>query len=491
MLRASFWQWDRYKEKTALLETYKSNKSNEALDFPLQELSNKNISPKEEELIEKFLNKKISLSGEFDFSKQVIVTNRKDASGPGHHLLTPFKIENSKYYIIISRGFIPFEDRNPESWLKYNKDPKANLNAVLKKNIKINSSFGPQNPAAGADLPFSTIWYYAEIDKMAQQLPYPVLSSIYLQELSGSKDFPKEAISLEVPPSTHFGYTFEWIFLAFLTQIISFLIQCFKGKRHYQRTLQFFVFLFLSQNCFATTQPEKVEQLASIRQNLERQIDLTLEFRAQDWEQKKLADFMLSNRPTIIAPVYYECPRLCSLTLEGLSKVINQLDLKLNKDYKLLAITINPEETPESAKKKMEKFYPELKIPEEEKRGAEFLTGSAENIKTLMDQLGFEYFKDGKEYAHSAGVMIITPSGKISRYFLGIEYPAKEFRYSLVEAGLGKIGTLADQIFLFCFRFDPSKGIYSLAVWRITQVICGLSVILFSIFLIKLWKKYS
>lgn len=492
MLRASFWQWERYKEKIALLATYKSNNTNIAVEFPVKDFTEENLNPiKENELVEKLLNKKVSLSGEFDFSKEVIVLNRRDATGPGYYLLAPFKIDNSSQYIIVSRGFIPFSDRLPESWKKYDKNPQAKIEAVLKKSVQQKSSFGPSNPEVGTGQPFANIWYFEEIEKMAKQLPYPVITSVLLQQLNPTNDFPKEAISIEVPPTTHFGYTFEWIFLAILTQIISFLIQCFKGKRSYQSTLTLIMFFLLSQYALATTQPEKVEQQATIRQNLDHQVDLSLEFRSQNWEQKKLADFLLDNRPTIIAPVYYNCPRLCSLTLEGLSKVINKLDLKLNSDYKILAITINPEETPESAKKKSEKFYADLKIPDQEKKGADFLTGSPENIKAVMNQLGFEYFKDGEEYAHSAGVMILTPSGKISRYFLGIDYPVKEFRYSIIEAGLGKIGSLADQIFLFCFRFDPTKGIYSLAVWRITQVICAICVIVFGTFLIKLWKKDS
>lgn len=489
MLRASIWQWGRYKEKTALLATYKNNSQVQAIPFPFQQFSKPNISPVEKQkLATELLNKKISIQGKFDFDKQLIVTNRKDSSGPGHHLLAPFKIKDSDFYIMISRGFIPFGDRDLASWGKYNLQKEENIFAVVKKNISPNGILGPQNPEVSLGGDYQRIWYFQEIDKMAKQLPYPLITDVFLQQLNPSSTFPKEAISIEVPPSTHFGYTFEWIILAIITQIIAFLLQCFNGKRFAKITCFVLLLIFNSSDSFAAD-PAKVPDQAAIKQNLETQLDLSLNFRSQKWEEKQLKDFFLDKRPTIFAPVYYDCPRLCSLTLEGLAKVVNQLDLKLNKDYKIIVITINPNETPESAKKKSVKFYKDLKISEEEKQGAVFLTGSPENIKQIMNQLGFEYFKDGEEYAHSAGVMITTPGGKISRYFMGIEYPLNEFKYSLIEASQGRIGTLADHVFLFCFRFDPTKGIYSLAIWRVTQVVCGLIVFAFGIFLLKLWKK--
>ena len=227
----------------------------------------------------------------------------------------------------------------------------------------------------------------------------------------------------------------------------------------------------------ATTRPEAVKEEAGIEQRLNQQIDLGLRFRGIDGSERTLREWMIEGRPLVIAPVYYQCPRLCSLTLNGVSKLINELDLKLGEDYKVLAITFNSAEGVDLAKAKAENYFKTLTAPERATKGWDFLSGGAEPIAAVMGQLGFRFTPDGADFIHAAGIMLVTPEGRLSRYFTGVDFPTREVRYSLIEASMGKIGSITDHVFLYCFRFDPTKGKYSLVIWNVTRVICAVGVL--------------
>jgi cytochrome oxidase assembly protein ShyY1 len=141
-------------------------------------------------------------------------------------------LDSSDRSIIVSRGFIPFADRTPESWTKYNFEPRDSFDAVLKKSISPHS-LGPSNPETGPGREYERMFFFEEIPKMAAQLPYPVFSEIYVQRIGApsSGEFPAQAISIEIPPSTHFGYTIEWALLALATLSAGFLVQAFPRKR--------------------------------------------------------------------------------------------------------------------------------------------------------------------------------------------------------------------------------------------------------------------
>lgn len=217
MLWCSRWQWERYLEKSALVATYAEHSESPPLELP------------EGSATEDFgavLDRKVELSGTYDYSRQVIVTNRKDVIGPGHLLLTPLKLDGSKRYIIVSRGFIPFADRAAETWEKYTFAEHEKLQGVVKASVD-NKLFSPSNPEVGPEKPFARIWYYPEISKMAEQLPYPVIHGVYIQRIGPppAGKFPLEYLRIEVPPQTHFGYTIEWAVMAAVTLLIGFLLQ--------------------------------------------------------------------------------------------------------------------------------------------------------------------------------------------------------------------------------------------------------------------------
>lgn len=225
---------------------------------------------------------------------------------------------------------------------------------------------------------------------------------------------------------------------------------------------------------YATDKPKEVPTKATIIERLNEKTNLDLAFTDQHGQQIHLSDLIIEGRPAIITPVYYRCPNLCSLTLNGTVKMLKELiqELELGKDFSVITVSINPREKPKLAATKAENYYKELGNVEAGRAGWHFLTGSEENIKQLMDQLGFVYAEDGKEFLHTAAIMIVSPLGKISRYLYGVEYPPPIVKYSLVEAAQGRIGSTIDRVFLYCFSYDPTKGQYTPIVMNIIRAVC-------------------
>ncbi len=229
----------------------------------------------------------------------------------------------------------------------------------------------------------------------------------------------------------------------------------------------------------ATEQPAQVPEQAKIVEHLEQQLELSRTFQNQRGESVELKQLFVPGRPLILAPVYYECPRLCTLTQEGLVKSLNELDLKIGEDYKVVSLSFNHLEQAELAAERAKKYHELMKDPAASANGGwDFLVGDEKNIREIMQEIGFSFEKDGGEYIHAAMLLVLTPEGKISRYLYGIDYPSKDMRLALVEAAKGKIGNTLDQVLLYCFRFDPTKGKYTLAVWNVTRLICGAGVLL-------------
>ena len=167
----------------------------------------------------------------------------------------------------------------------------------------------------------------------------------------------------------------------------------------------------------------------------------------------------------MLALVYYDCPGLCDLILNGLSHTMQQISLNVGTDYQVVTVSFNPKETWQLATAKKANYIEKYQRPGA-KEGWHFLTGDEAYIKSLADAVGFHYKYDpaNKQYAHAQRHHVITPEGKISRYFYGIEYKPRDFRLGLVEASANKIGTPADQVLLFCYHYDPTTGKYGVAI---------------------------
>ncbi|MCL4218169.1 MAG: SCO family protein, partial [Candidatus Hydrogenedentes bacterium] len=175
----------------------------------------------------------------------------------------------------------------------------------------------------------------------------------------------------------------------------------------------------------------------------------------------------------------YECPMLCGEVMLGMLESFNQLQLVMGKDYEVVTVSFAAGETHELAaakKKNLVRGYSKGGAAD----GWHFLTGKKENIDKLADTVGFGYSYDeqSKQYAHAGGIMVLTPSGKLSRYLFGIDYPSKDLRFALIEASEGRVGSMAEQLLMLCYHYDPSTGTYSFAVMRALQILGPLTVIL-------------
>jgi protein SCO1 len=234
---------------------------------------------------------------------------------------------------------------------------------------------------------------------------------------------------------------------------------------------------------------KEAENIAKIEQKNGQQVTLSLLAKDENGNEKPLSGFTVPHRPFIIAPVYFGCPGICTVTLNGLLESINKLDLKLGQDYNVLAYSFKPGETPPLALEKANNYYQELTDKEAGKKGWRFLTSEASAIKILTSEIGFNYVPDGEDFVHAPIIVILTSDGRISRYFSGIEYKPEELRKALVEASEGRIGTITDQIFLFCFRYDHLQGQYTLRIWRMIQIVSITGTILLSALLFHLRRN--
>jgi protein SCO1/2 len=201
-----------------------------------------------------------------------------------------------------------------------------------------------------------------------------------------------------------------------------------------------------------------------IDQKIGAQLPLDAEFDSDTGEKIRLGQ-LTGKRPVILAFVYYECPMLCTMVLNGTLRSLRALKLNAGTDFDVVALSFDPEETPQLAAKKKLEYIERYKRPGAE-AGWHFITGDTVNIKKVADAAGFRFKKDttNGRWAHASAIMVVTPDGRLARYFYGVEYSARDLRLALVEAAQGKVGTMVDQILLYCFHYDPATGKYSLTV---------------------------
>lgn len=219
----------------------------------------------------------------------------------------------------------------------------------------------------------------------------------------------------------------------------------------------------------ATKAPADLEGV-TFEQKLDSQVDLSLEFTDSSGERVRLGDFF-NDKPVILALVYYDCPMLCTLELNGLLKAMRALELSAGEDYQVVTVSFNPDEGPETAAEKKDLymrtyvqagFYDRARLEE----GWKFLTGDQESIAALADQVGFRYrYDEAKDlYRHASGIVTLTPEGRTSRYQFGVEYSARDLKFALMDASDNKIGSPADAVMLYCFHYDPTTGKYGFAI---------------------------
>jgi len=211
--------------------------------------------------------------------------------------------------------------------------------------------------------------------------------------------------------------------------------------------------------------PNKVVEQIGIDQKLNEQIPLELTFRDETGRSVALSEYFKSGRPVVLSFVYYRCPMLCTMTLNGMAASFKPLKFEMGKDYDVVTVSFDPREGPDLAAAK-KAAYVKHYGREEGEAGWHFLTGDEQNIKALAAAAGFRYFYDAKtdQYAHASGIMVLTPSGRLSRYFYGLEYSTRDLQFGLVEASNHRIGSVADRFLLLCYHYDPMTGRYGLAI---------------------------
>lgn len=236
---------------------------------------------------------------------------------------------------------------------------------------------------------------------------------------------------------------------------------------------------------YAVEQPGEELKEAGLDTKQGTQVNLNLEFTTSSGEKKALKDIVSGKKPILVTPVYYDCPRLCGLLLTGASKLFNEINLKMGDEYEILTVSFNPEETPELAKKRELEYKKKITRTDVNTDGWHFLVGTKENISVLMTQIGFKYFKDQDEYAHTAAIIVLTAQGEISQYFTGIDFSSWDSRLAIIEASQGKVGSVIDHFLLYCFRYDHAQGKYTWAVFNLIRVVGLASIVL--LFTVVFW----
>jgi len=207
-----------------------------------------------------------------------------------------------------------------------------------------------------------------------------------------------------------------------------------------------------------------------IAQHLNQQIPLDLTFTDDTGKQVQLATYF-GKKPAILALVYYQCPMLCGEVLQGVTATAKVLKFTPGKEYQIVTVSIDPREGPDLATAKKQSTMERLRRPGAE-NGWHFLVGEKSQIDTLANAIGWHYQYDEKtnQYAHAAGIVLVTPNGTIAQYYYGVEYSARDMRLGIVEASQNKVGSLADQILLYCYHYDPRTGKYGAIVTNMVRV---------------------
>ncbi|HYX75062.1 MAG TPA: SCO family protein [Steroidobacteraceae bacterium] len=230
-----------------------------------------------------------------------------------------------------------------------------------------------------------------------------------------------------------------------------------------------------------------IQQRVGLDQHLGRELPLDVRLRDEYGTQVELGE-LLGSRPAVIAPVYFECPNLCTLTLNGLLLSLRSIDLTAGRDFEVIAVSFDPREGAALAHAKRDAYLERYGRPSaclSCTRGWHFLTGDAPQVAALLGALGFRYFWDQKlrQYAHAAAIVVVTPRGRIAQYFNGVSYPPAQLRAALLGAAAEHSGSLAERLWLLCYHYESLAGPYSALIASLLRLL-GLATVLALILLV-------
>lgn len=212
-------------------------------------------------------------------------------------------------------------------------------------------------------------------------------------------------------------------------------------------------------------------------QRLNEQVPLDLVFRDETGRAVRLGEYF-GGKPVILSLVYYNCTTLCPMILDGMVRSLSPVSFDIGKEFAMLTVSFDSRDTPAQAAAKKAEY-----VQRYHRAGAadgwHFLTGEEAAIRQLTKAVGFRYLYDEKtdQFAHAAGILMLTPQGKVSRYFYGFDFSPRDLRLGLIEAAANKIGTPIDQVLLYCYHYDPLTGQYGLIVMRVLRL-AGLATVL-------------
>jgi protein SCO1/2 len=225
--------------------------------------------------------------------------------------------------------------------------------------------------------------------------------------------------------------------------------------------------------------------------HLNAQLPLDLTFRDDTGQTVKVRDLLHEGRPVIFVPAYYECPMLCTQVLNSLFSAIGVISLNPGKDFTVVVMSFDPKEPYGLARDKKAAYLAKYKRPGTE-AGFRFLTGDDSSIVPLLDTLGFRYQYDPAidQYAHPAMIAVLTPDARISKYFLGIDYSARDLRFALVDASEGHVGsTFERKVITWCYNYDPTTGKYGLLTMRLVQAGGIMFIVAMLTFWTVMWRR--
>lgn len=220
----------------------------------------------------------------------------------------------------------------------------------------------------------------------------------------------------------------------------------------------------------AGVQPADLQKVA-FDQRLNAQLPLDVPFTDDTGRAVTLGDYFRHNKPVVLTLVYYDCPMLCTLVLNGLAGAMKGMSLNPGDDYEIVTVSFNPRETVALAAAKKTSYLGRYGHAEAASAW-HFLTGQEPAIRRLTDAVGFHYVFDQAtgQYAHASGIMVATADGRLAKYLYGIDYSPRDLRLALVDASAGRIGNPVDRVLLYCYHYDPKSGKYGLVVLNVIRL---------------------
>jgi protein SCO1/2 len=235
---------------------------------------------------------------------------------------------------------------------------------------------------------------------------------------------------------------------------------------------------------------KQIQSKVGFDQKLDQQVPLDLVFKDETGAPVRLDTYLKKggNKPAVLVFVYFQCPMLCTEILNGLTRTLKVVGLSPGNDFEILTVSFDEREGPDLAARKKESYIESLGRPEAAK-GWHFLTGDKDAIAKLCDSAGFRYLWDEsiQQFAHPGGMVILTPEGRISKYYF--DFTPRDLRFALVEASHGKIGSLSDRFLLLCYHYDPTTGRYGLVITNVIRLLCLLMVVLVGTFVFVMLRR--